>query len=189
MDGGSHDFKALMQRLHEGSEEAAREVHRVYGPHLRRVIRRRLTQQLRSKFDSLDFAQDVWTSFFAERSRLQHFEHPEALIAFLANMAYHKIVDTFRQRVQTQKNDLAREHSLDSEGLNEGRNLVARQPTPSQEFVAKETWDRLLADQPEHYRKVLYLLREGESYREIADRLGINEKTVRRVIRKLAPES
>src|SRR5262249_44175004 len=63
MDEEVQEFAALMQRLAGGSQEAARELYDRYGPHIRRVVRRRLIPALRPKFDSIDFEQDVWKSF------------------------------------------------------------------------------------------------------------------------------
>jgi RNA polymerase sigma-70 factor (ECF subfamily) len=185
----SDDFTALMQRLNEGSQDAARELFERYGPHIQRVVRRKLDRKLRSKFDSLDFVQDVWTSFFAARQGRREFDRPEALVAFLANMAYHKVIDAFRQRVQTRKHNVRREHSLESSRTGLGGNLVAQQPTPSQVVVAKERWEMMLQGQPAHYQDILRLLRQGNTHQEVADRLGLNEKTVRRVVQKILPES
>src|SRR5947209_4816813 len=48
------EFKNLMRRVQEGSEDAARELLDRYGEHILRVVRRKLSRQLRSKFDSVD---------------------------------------------------------------------------------------------------------------------------------------
>ena len=61
------NFVALMRRVREGSEAAAWELVDKYGGHLRRAVRRVLNPMLRSKFDSLDFVQLVWDSFFRRR--------------------------------------------------------------------------------------------------------------------------
>jgi RNA polymerase sigma-70 factor (ECF subfamily) len=179
------DFHSLMRRVEGGCGEAAQELFTRYGPHILRVVRRKLDKKLRSKFDSLDFVQDVWTSFFAQGQLRRDFDRPEALVAYLANMAYHKVVDAFRQRVQTRKHDVNREHSLD--GLRSGAGeLIARQPTPSQVAVANERWQQLLDGQPARYQDILKLLRQGNTHEEVALQLGVNEKTVRRVVQKIA---
>ena len=61
-------------------------------------------------------------------------------------------------------------------------------PTASQCAQANEVWSQILErikDQPEHYRRVVELRCEGLKNEEIAERVGINEKTVRRILRKL----
>ena len=68
------EFALLMQSVREGSQEAARTLFERYGPHIRRVVRRKLHQKLRPQFDSVDFVQDVWASFFAQQGRQASFE-------------------------------------------------------------------------------------------------------------------
>src|SRR4051812_9273338 len=114
MEERQQAFAALMRRVNEGSQDAARELYDLYGSHILRVVRRRLSKELRSKFDSIDFVQDVWMSFFASPHGEGKFDRPEALIAYLVKIAHNKVVDTFRQRMQTRKYNVQREHSLES---------------------------------------------------------------------------
>src|SRR5262249_10179527 len=107
------EFRELMQRVQDGSEEAAQELHRKYAGHILRVVRRRLHKMLRPKYDSDDFVQSVWASFFTGEPKSQVFETPEALVRFLEIMARNKVIGAFRRRVQTAKHDVQRERSLD----------------------------------------------------------------------------
>ena len=65
MTDANDEFRALMQRLREGSDEAAWQLVEQYGEPIRRAVRRALSARLRPQFDSLDFVQLVWSSFFA----------------------------------------------------------------------------------------------------------------------------
>jgi RNA polymerase sigma factor (sigma-70 family) len=188
MSDNPHEFTALMQRVREGSEEAAQELLQKYGDHIFRVVRRKLHRKLRSKFDSSDFVQAVWASFFARKPAADKFDRPEALIAFLATLAQNKVVEAVRQRFGTQKHDVAREQSLEGSTAAQAAGLAARQPTPSQVATANEAWGRLLTDLPDHYQRILVLLREGHTHKEIAEQVGVNEKTIRRLIAKLKGE-
>jgi len=183
----SEDFDHLMRRLREGSEDPARILFDRYGRHIRRVVRRKLNKKIRSKFDSDDFTQAVWASFFAKAPSKYAFDSPEELIAFLASIAQHKVVDAFRQRVLTEKYNIDREHSLDSSTVYRDGYPASRAPTPSQVASAHEQWDMLVDGQPAHYRGILDMLRQGHTHIEIAETLGLNEKTVRRLIQKLEP--
>ena len=66
----SSEFRDAIDQICSGSEEAAWNFIETYGPHIQRVVRRRLHQSLRSKFDSVDFVQMVWASFFADPQRI-----------------------------------------------------------------------------------------------------------------------
>src|ERR1019366_3750089 len=107
------EFHALMQRVLAGSDEATQELFRHYEPFLLQAIRRRLAKRIRSKFDSLDFVQDVWASFFAERTEERTFANPDQLLAFLTKLAQNKVIDVARQRLRTTKHDVHRERSID----------------------------------------------------------------------------
>jgi DNA-binding NarL/FixJ family response regulator len=56
--------------------------------------------------------------------------------------------------------------------------------TASQEAIAQERWRQALEKQPRH-QEIMNSFRVGFSQKEIADQLGISERTVRRAIRRL----
>jgi RNA polymerase sigma factor (sigma-70 family) len=178
-----------MERLRRGEPEAARELCERYGAHVVRVVRRRLDKKLRAKFDSADFAQAAWASFFVNPTHQFAFERPEELIAFLANLAHDKVVDALRQRYRTRKYDINRERSLAGSAAAAAAEVADGQPTPSQVAAARERWDRLLEGQPAHYQLILTLLRQGYTQAEVARQAGVTERTVRRLLRKLDPGS
>jgi RNA polymerase sigma-70 factor (ECF subfamily) len=182
------EFNDLMRRLAEGSEDAARELLERYSGHILRIVRRKLHRKLRSKFDSVDFVQAVWASFFADAPRQQAFDHPQALVAFLVTLAQNKVIDAVRQRFQTQKYNVNREHALDGSVALQAAALAAREPTPSQKVSEDEEWQRLLTDLPANYQRMLLLLREGHTQKSVARELDVNEKTVRRWLEKLNEE-
>src|SRR5256885_494267 len=92
-------FRALMQRAFEGSSEAAQELMAKYGAYIIRAVRKRLSHKLRPRFDSIDFVQDVWASFY--RGEERKFEGPEHLIAFLTRVAQNKVIDAARGSLDT----------------------------------------------------------------------------------------
>ena len=184
----SKDFQTLMQQVKAGSSEAEAELLETFGPHLIRVVRRHLDRKLRAKFDSVDFVQAVWGSFFANYHRLGTFDQPEQLVAFLATLARNKVVEEFRRRLQSQKYNIKRESPLPGGADGDADLLPGHCPTPSQVAVAREQWDQLLADQPVHYQRIIQLRYQGATYREIAEQLEITERTARRVIDRLFHE-
>jgi RNA polymerase sigma-70 factor (ECF subfamily) len=174
----------LLDRIRGGSQDAVRQLLDRYGPHILTVIRQKLDVSMRSVFDSLDFLQDVWASFFAGEFD-EDFRDPNALIAFLVKVARNKVSDVARKRLQSGKYNFSREQSLDGSARLEGLGLTAAAPMPNEVAVAREEWDRLLAGRPVHQRRMLELLRDGYTHEEIAAELKLNEKTVRRVLQKI----
>jgi RNA polymerase sigma-70 factor (ECF subfamily) len=182
--GPNKDFAALMERARSGCPVAAREVFDRFSEHIVRVVRRRLHRRLRPQYDSTDFLQTVWASFFALRPEQYIFETPESLVAFLSQMAYNKVVEVFRQRVQTAKRDLTREVALDDLS----REQPIRQPTPSQMAIANERWEQILHGQPPRARRALELLRKGHTYEEVAGQVGLHPKAIQRLLHQLDEE-
>lgn len=184
----TEEFTRLMERVRQGSSEAIKEVVDCFGDHILRVVRHKLRQELRTQFDSTDFTQDVWASFFAVPQEQLDFQTPGALGAYLSNMARNKVIEVIRQRLLYQKQNVNREESLFDPTTKWAERLDTREPTPSQVVGAEEEIERLQGEMPTQYRPLLDMLRGGHSYREIAKVLCINEKTIRRVVRKLSQD-
>jgi RNA polymerase sigma factor (sigma-70 family) len=180
----SREFTSLMQRVQQGDEDAAWELLDEYGPHVINVVRRMLTSRMRSKADSTDFAQSVWASFFANHSTVDRFDRPDALMAYLAQVARNKVGEEFRRLCQTQKYDLEREQSLDGSASFAAEQLFSDEMSPSQTAFSNE----LMAGLPAHYVNVVRMRNAGASFDEIADASGLAERTVRRILRFLSVE-
>jgi RNA polymerase sigma factor (sigma-70 family) len=175
------EFATLMERVQAGSDEAAQQLHELYGQHILRAVRRRLHAKLRSKYDSLDFVQDVWASFFTDIPQKRVFARPEDLVAFLSRMAQNKVRQAVRTRLKQQKYNVNRERPLETPSRPE---FLAQQATVSEIAMGREEWDQLLARQPPVHRRVLLSWRDGKSSAQIAQDMGISQKTVDRVLRK-----
>lgn len=179
------EFTTLMEGVRQGSESAARLLVSKYGHHLARVVRKVLDKKMRSKYDAEDVTQSVWASFFARPAEQRAFDTPQALLVFLARMARNKAVDVVRQRKHTLKYNIACERPLGGPSADETDGIRAAGPTPSQVAMAQERWEQLLEALPGPYRLLLVLLRRGDTQREAALALGLNERTVSRALRKL----
>ena len=180
----ARNFASLMQRVRAGDPQAAQEVYEVYSPHIRRVVRRKLHKRLRTQYDSIDFLQQVWASFFTTELDAFQFDTPESLVAFLSHVAYNKVVEVFRQRMQSKKHNLNNEQHLTDPAAGVC-DVPARQPTPSQVVMADECWERMTQGQNDQQRRILELRRAGYTYQAIADMVGVNEKTIQRLVRQL----
>jgi RNA polymerase sigma factor (sigma-70 family) len=185
MSVDADDFKTLMRGVLDGSSEAADRLCRDYESAIRRVVRRRLPTRLRGRYDSLDFVNDVWLSFFTNPPADARFEDPEALTGYLAGIARNKINEARRQ-VSKPKYDLNREVSPDAtDGCDA---LPGPEPTPSQIIGAEDEFRRMCRDRPPFHQQILQLLRQGMSYAEIARHLNTHEKTIWRLVRRIDPE-
>jgi RNA polymerase sigma factor (sigma-70 family) len=182
------EFHELMKKAMAGDDAAARLLFENYELVLLQAIRRKLNKKVRSKFDSEDFAQDVWVSFFAEPAEKRRFDKPENLLAFLTKLAKNKVAEAMRQRLTIQKYNVRREQSLDDSRMMLKECLVAHQPTASFVAMTKEEWNAFLRKQPLVYRRIFILLRDGHTHEQIAAELGINVRTIGRVVAKASTE-
>jgi RNA polymerase sigma factor (sigma-70 family) len=177
-------IRAFLDRIRAGDEAAGRELIARYEAQVRLVVRRQLPRLLRSRFDSLDFLQSVWASFFRRlRAGPDQFEDPRYLVAFLARVARNKVVDQYR-RAATLKHDMRREETLSSANSH-AQEPAAEQDTASEVAEAHEAFDRLRDLLPADRRGILRLKLEGLSTREIGQQLGLSERTVRRALEDL----
>ena len=180
-EGELADF---LRRIQEGDETAARELLQRFEPEVRLVVRRQLPRLLRSRFDSLDFLQSVWGSFFRRmRDAPTDFEDSRHLVAFLARAAKNKVIDEYR-RAASLKNDMHREEPLWGDGRRP-KEVADPIDSPSEVAQAHEVFDRLHALLPEERRTMLELKAQGLSSKDIGERLGVSERTVQRVLEEL----
>jgi len=184
VNGKGPDYiRELLARIKNGDEDAARELLTRYESKVRMVVRRQLPRLLRSRFDSIDFLQSVWGSFFHRiQTGTNDLNEEHNLIAFLAWAARNKVIDEYR-RVATQKQDIRREESIENQKAQ--ATGLASGDTPSELAQARETFDRLSRLLPEDRRVILELKAAGYSSSEIGERLGLSERTVQRVLEEL----
>jgi RNA polymerase sigma factor (sigma-70 family) len=176
-------IQELLCRIKEGDEDAARELLTRYEPKVRLVVRRQLPRLLRSRFDSLDFLQSVWGSFFRRiQTGPNDLMEEQDLITFLAWAARNKVIDEYR-RAGTRKQDVSRERPLS--GVGDAEAGLAGGDTPSQLAQARETFDRLRDLLPEDRRVILEMRAAGHSCKEIGERMGVSERTVQRALEDL----
>ena len=133
-ESGIADF---LKRIQAGDEGAARELLQRFEAEVRLVVRRQLPRLLRSRFDSLDFLQSVWGSFFRRmRTSPTEFEDSRHLVAFLARAAKNKVIDEYR-RAASRKHDMHREEPLWGEGRRP-REVADSNDSPSEVAEAHE---------------------------------------------------
>lgn len=181
----SDDLGDLIARARAGDEVAARDVLRRFEGEVRMVVRGRLPRALRSQFDSMDFVQAVWTSVLTgDGPDLTRFDTSRRLMGYLAGVARLKVLEEHRRRTRTRKYDLKREEPLivrrgDREVV---REVAASDPSPSQDAQARDRLAQILKGRSELERAVVEMRRGGLTFEEIAERLGVHESAVRRII-------
>lgn len=175
------EFHQLIERISAGSEEAIWEFIETYGPHIQRVVRRRLNHNMRAKFDSIDFVQMVWASFFSDLHKIAEMRNPNELIMFLAKMAQNKVAEETRRRLKLQRYNVNRERPLMDSDLTDPQS-IRRYDTPSHHLIAKERLQQITNGSSRRDRRIVSMRLNGATYKEIALELGLHERTVRHIV-------
>jgi RNA polymerase sigma factor (sigma-70 family) len=176
----------LLEQAWKDSDGSAREVVERYAPYILRAVRRRLDKRLRSKFDSTDFVQAVWASFFAMPPDRLQFKRHEELVNFLMGLARNKVVDAVRQRLETEKYNVKRESPLFDSTTKEVRDVPGKGPTASQVAIAKEEWRRAENPNTPREERIANWIRRGQSLEAIAREIGVSVKTIQRVLHRMS---
>lgn len=176
---GNDELSALLDACRRGDPDAAAELVRRYRPYVQAAVRRRLASGMRLRFDSQDFTQDVWLSFFRAALDRADLRDEQSLVAYLSQMARLKVAEEYRHQT-TQKVGLDRDVALAGTG-----DPTARGPTPSADAVADDEWARLVAGLPDRERRMLQMLRDGHTHADTAAAFQLSEKTVQRLVQRI----
>ncbi len=178
-------FADLMAQAKAGDQAAVRLVLSRFGREVQMMVRARLPRKLRNQYDSADFVQAVWQSFFADGPRQSpDFQRIAHFRKYLAGVARNKIYEQHRRLTRTEKYDICREERL---YIRRGdrdvpREVVSPGPSPSQAAQEGDRLDRLIAGRTQLEIDVIQLRRLGLTFDEIAAQTGVSERTARRII-------
>ena len=182
------ELAGLLARVRAGDETATRILLQSFEDDVRKAVRGRLPRALRTQFDSMDFVQSVWQSFFSSCDQdPEAFQDARHLRGYLAGVARNKVLEVHRQRTRTKKYDMNREERLNARRGDQDvqRDLPAKGPTPSQSAQADDRFAVLIAGRPPEEVRIVELRRQGLTLKEIAERVGKDERSVRRVIESI----
>jgi len=170
-------FQALITRVRNRDEDAARELVTRYDSAIRRVVRIHLRDaRLRRLLDSSDVCQSVLATFFT-RTALGEYEidTPDQLVRLLAAITRNKLVNQVH-RLKAQRRDIRRTTSLESGGLK----LLARTSNPSEQVSARELLDKVRTGLNVEERYLADQRSLGRTWVELARELGGTDVALRK---------
>ena len=135
-------------------------------------------------FDSVDFAQNAWGSFFRNRGRVERFETPQDLVQFLVCIAQ----QSHRRSAAplgTAKSNLDRESVLDPHELDQCIDKSGRFPSAIDAAVAGDELQRLLRDLPPKEQEMVQLRVRGLTQKEIGAATQKPRTTIQRIFARL----
>ncbi len=174
------EFSTLLARVRRGDDSAASYLFNEYAPLVRRVVRRQLNGRFRRRIDSEDFVQSVWRSVFVTAIHRCTFDTPEQFVGYIVNMTRNKVVTTVRRHT-AKRADIDVEVALDSEYEPADENAIDALGGS----ILDEQWAQFDAALSAQERDVLSLKADGLTFEAIGERLGMSERTVRRILRRV----
>jgi RNA polymerase sigma-70 factor (ECF subfamily) len=165
----SFDFARFLQRIRAGDEQAAQELVARCEPLVRREVRARLRdQRLRRLFDSADFCQSVFASFFVRAAAGGYdLDHPGQLLNLLVSMARRKLACCLRQQ-----RALRRDHRRLHDGDGPLQQATDLRSSPSEQASRQELVVLVRQRLSPEEKQIAQLRAQGCSWSEVAARLG-----------------
>jgi RNA polymerase sigma-70 factor, ECF subfamily len=177
----AHD-QSLVNLCRKGDDRAAKELFDRYVEKLHALAQRRISQRLASRVDPDDIVQSVFRTFFGRLKQGQFkIDEQDDVGRLLVSITVHK---TLRQ-IAFHKADKRNPNAEVAQANDNQEHLIAlldREPTP--EATA------MFLDQLEHFfnrlrpqeREILELRMQGYNNEEIAEKLGIYDRKIRRCL-------
>jgi RNA polymerase sigma-70 factor, ECF subfamily len=176
----SNSFVEFLEQLHSHDDDAAaRELFARFAHQLIALAQRHIGAELRHKVEAEDIVQSTYKSFFGRYGdgnlEVVNWNSLWGLLTLITvrkcaeRAAYHR----------AECRDATRELSLAEGHAARWQDPLGREPTPQEAAMLNETLHQLLADLDEEDRPILDLSLQGYSTREISERLGRAERTVR----------
>jgi RNA polymerase sigma-70 factor (ECF subfamily) len=176
----SDSFAQFLDRLHSRDAAAAQELFARFTHQLVALALRHIDAGLRHKVETEDVVQSAYKSFFFRygEGKLE-VANWNSLWGLLALITVRKCAERAAYH-RADRRDAAREVSSPrQDDAAPWLEPCGREPTPLEAAVLSETIAQLLADLDEDERPVLELSLQGYTTREIGERLGRAERTVR----------
>ena len=177
--------RVFLDRWRAGDQSAARELFDRYVDRLVTLARRRISERLASRVDPEDIVQSVFRTFFL-RARDGQFkvEDPDDLCKLLARITINKTLRQIAYHLRAKRNrgQEAGQGEVTDELL---LAVCSGEPSPEAAATFVDELGHFLDDMPEEDQKVLALRMEGYGTMEIAEKLGISTRKVRRLMERI----
>ena len=181
------DWDRLIAGLKSGDEGILREFHRDYGPMLHGIADSRLAPGMRRRFDADDVVQSAFRTFF-RRAQIGYFkfEDNQRLWNLMCAITLTKLREKARFHTR-QSRSVKRERSVEGSAgaASTGSEIVSSQPTPAETVDFADAFEALLSSMDEIEQKLVDLKLQDLTNDEVAETLGVSERTVRRMLSRL----
>ncbi len=152
-----------------------------YAQRLIAFARTRLPSDVSSRVDEEDIVQSVFRSFFRRNQGNEFFYFDDSLDVWslLAAMTYRKVINTIKHHHRDRRRTTREQSSSTSDGSSQ---LADRNPTPEELNILVDYLAWILNHLNPAQREIIQLRLEGYTVAEIADRVQLSQRTVKRAL-------
>lgn len=179
-------WQRLIEGLRRGEGQVIREFCEQYGSALERLADRHLAPGLRRRIGPEDVVQSACRTFL-RRARAGQFqlEDSEALWQLLCAITLAKVREQVRFH-RRQRRGIGQEQPLVGEADSQaGFQPVDSGPSPAEAAEFADQYEQVLAGLDDEERQVLELKLQEHTNDQVAGRLGLSERTVRRLVKRV----
>ncbi len=142
--------------------------------------RTRLPSDVSSRVDEEDIVQSVFRSFFRRNQGNEfYFDDSLDVRSLLAAMTYRKVINTIKHHHRDRRRTTREQSSSTSDGSSQ---LADRNPTPEELNILVDYLAWILNHLNPAQREIIQLRLEGYTVAEIADRVQLSQRTVKRAL-------
>ena len=188
--GDDPDWQRVIDGLRSGNAQVVREFFVRYGPMLHNIADRRLAPEMRRRFDADDVIQSTFRTFFrrAKIGCLQ-FEDNQRLWNLLCAITLTKLREKLRfhslKSRSVKRESASGDKQSDDTPLDDNIKLSSSELAPDAALEFGQTFEKVLESLDEDERRLVELKLQDLTNDEAAEKLGLSERTVRRMLQRL----
>ncbi|MCI0681407.1 MAG: sigma-70 family RNA polymerase sigma factor [Gemmataceae bacterium] len=181
----SSDAQRCVERWQAGDEKAATELYYRYLEQLVGVAQQRLSAKLSARLDAEDIVQSVFRSFFVRAQQGKFvFKDDDDIWKLLVQITIHKSLKQVAYHRRA-KRDAGAEESAGAGDQDRIVSYLSREPTPEEAAIFMDELEFFLRELRPADRRIIEMRLEGYDQVEIAKRLGISDRTIRRLMERI----
>jgi|SRR5262245_16117890 RNA polymerase sigma-70 factor, ECF subfamily len=180
--------QGCVERWQAGDQSAAAKLYYRYVEQLVKLAQRRLSSKLAARVDPEDIVQSVFRSFFVRAKQGKFvFKGDDDIWKLLVQITIHKTLKQVAHHRRA-KRDAGAE--VAASGDNDLLvSYLSREPTPEEAAIFVDQLAFFLRDLRPEDRKIIEMRLEGFDQVEIAKRLGVSDRTIRRVMERIRSQA
>jgi RNA polymerase sigma-70 factor (ECF subfamily) len=183
------DWQRLTDGLRCGDEQVLREFYDRYFRVLCGIADRQLLTALRRRFDAEDVVQSALRTFFRRTSIGQfELEDSDRLWRLLCAVTLNKVREKARHHLRKRRG-IDQEQQVqtgdETAGANGGVEPAAREPSPAEAAEFADQFQQILSSLDGEEQQVVDFKLQDCTNDEVAHRMGVSERTVRRILKRI----